>query len=481
MPVTASEHLGLPDDSLEALGAFNAVLDSDTRLFIDPALLRASTIPEFETAATTLERRFQNVMRLLRRAESIGDPYWIAAERLFTFPELKGLCIGYSDVRGTGGAGMGPGFRDGILATAKAAVDAGVDDPAFFELMGILQEGVGADRISDMVGGIVAGEIGAYTERIFDDLGVGDRRNVLIGERTFRLPWNPYNRSPILLVPMDMLRDLPIAESWDEIDAVIAFNEDLRRRVNDIIGSAWRKARHFPKEDLRRKLLEDPELFLDLLRSYRMVPPTGYDFKADPAGEITWVRASRESAQAFPLRLALPDHPTEDDVMRVVLEVCRQFAFLVDVGGLSALLYHEDGRPRRESFSQKLFFGIAFAYCNANDLDISPESDAGRGRVDFKFSHGAAAKVVVEAKLTSNVALNRGFTVQLEEYARAERTGQRVYLVIDVEKKGADARLESFKQLVEETRVAGRAMPAIMYVDARRKASASTFEPVATP
>ena len=276
-------------------------------------------------------------------------------------------------------------------------------------------------------------------------------------------------------MPRDILRDLPVAESWHEIDAVIAFNAELRTRVNSIIGTAWRKARHYPKEYLKRRLLEDPELFREILDSYRKVPPKSYDFKADPAGEIVWVTASREFAARFPVALLLPESPSADDVMRVVLEVCRQFAFLVDIGGLSVLLYRDDGLPRRESFAQKLFYGVAFAYCTANDLDISPEADAGRGRVDFKFSHGARAKVVVEAKLTSNQDLNQGFVVQVEEYAKAEQTDQRVYLVIDVDKSGAAARLQRFKELVDEIRTRQLSSPVVMHVDGRKKASASEY------
>lgn len=477
MAVTVSDHLRISAGALDALGAFDAVLDVDTRLFIDPALLRATTASEFGSAATTLDRRFQDVMGLLQRSTRTGDAYWRAAERLFTFPELKGLCIGYSDVRGTGGSGMGEGLRAQILSTAKAVVDAGIEDPAFFELMGLLEEGVGADRISDMVGGITAAEIAGYSARVFTDLGVEDLRTVIVKNETFSLPWNPFNNSPILLVPRDILRDLPIAESWDEIDGVIAFNADLRARVNSIIGTAWRKARHYPKEYLKRRLLEDPALFREILDSYRKVPPRSYDFKADPAGEVVWVHAAREFAARFPMALLLPLAPSADDVMQVVLEICRQFAFLVDTGGLSVLLYRDDELPRRESFAQKLFYGIAFAYCKANDLDISPETNAGRGSVDFKFSHGARVKVVVEVKLTSNQDLSHGLEVQVEEYARAEQTDQRVYLVIDVDKTGAAARLERFRELVEEFRTSGRSIPVVMHADGRRKASASEYLP----
>ncbi|MBV5349814.1 hypothetical protein JZU71_01240, partial [bacterium] len=65
-------------------------------------------------------------------------------------------------------------------------------------------------------------------------------------------------------------------------------------------------------------------------------------------------------------------------------------------------------------------FGIASSYCIANDLDISPESDAGRGPVDFKFSNGSKGKVLVEIKLTSNNQLQHGFESQLPIYMKAE-------------------------------------------------------------
>lgn len=160
-----------------------------------------------------------------------------------------------------------------------------------------------------------------------------------------------------------------------------------------------------------------------------------------------------------------------------MVEICRQFGFLLDTGGLSVLLYRDDGNPRRESFSQKLFYGIAYAYCRANDLDISPEADVGRGEVDFKFSHGARAKVVVEVKLASNQDLEHGFLVQVEEYAKAEQTEHRVYLVVRVDKAGAEARVDRFKAMVQEKQEAGTKLAVVMYADARKKASASEYEP----
>lgn len=65
-------------------------------------------------------------------------------------------------------------------------------------------------------------------------------------------------------------------------------------------------------------------------------------------------------------------------------------------------MYDSTGKSKHESAAQLLFYGVADSYCAANNIDLSPESNAGRGPVDFKLSRGSTDKVIVEVKLTSN-------------------------------------------------------------------------------
>ncbi len=53
--------------------------------------------------------------------------------------------------------------------------------------------------------------------------------------------------------------------------------------------------------------------------------------------------------------------------------------------------------------------GTANFYCEINNLDISPESNTGRGPVDFKISR-EEDKTVIEIKLTSNNKKRRCLT-----------------------------------------------------------------------
>jgi len=81
---------------------------------------------------------------------------------------------------------------------------------------------------------------------------------------------------------------------------------------------------------------------------------------------------------------------------------------------------------------QRLFYAVALSYCEANDLDISPESDGGAGPVDFKVSSGASAKVLIELKRSSNPKLVDGYTKQLDAYRNSEGTLLAYYVIIDV-------------------------------------------------
>ncbi len=99
-------------------------------------------------------------------------------------------------------------------------------------------------------------------------------------------------------------------------------------------------------------------------------------------------------------------------------------------------MYKENRRPKHESTAQRLFFAVAYSYCKANNIDVSPEIDTGTGKVDFKFSSGFEARTLVEVKLSTNARLVHGYEVQLETYKASEETRSAIYLVIDVGSMG---------------------------------------------
>lgn len=188
-------------------------------------------------------------------------------------------------------------------------------------------------------------------------------------------------------MPRDVLRDLPIAHSWSDIDYVQSVNEEVRRRVNEAIVSTWSKAVRIPKERLRAFLLRNPDVLRSLLEAYADKPAIRYDFERDPAGQVVWHFESRRATRDNPLRLALSSAPTPEEVLQVILTICNKFNDLVENNKLSSLLY-ANGKPKHEEAAQLVFYGVADSYCEANNLDLTREPNAGRGPVDLIFVDG---------------------------------------------------------------------------------------------
>lgn len=472
MPISLSEYIKIDESEFKKTGAFDAILDVDSKLFIDPHLLQATKVPELAKSYERITKLFEELLLILSKSKEEGDIFWRTALRKFYFPELKGLCIGYSS-KGTAGSGMGPSLRIQILRTAKSIVDAGLQEPELFELIGLFEENVGPDRISDMVGRIIVSDLQQYTQRVFEELKTP---TISIQNTPYRSIYNPFNGQPLILLPKEILNDLPIAECWEEIDVICRHNAALRLRINEVIGETWKKATtSVRKSKLREVLVEEPEILDDLINLYRKKPAKIYDFESDPAGQVIWYKVSRQYASNYPLVLELPNEPTVEDVLKTVLTICEKFKDLVENNALSSLLYDSSKKPKREEAAQKVFYGIADSYCSANDIDLSSEANGGRGPVDFKMSRGYKGRVVVEAKLTTNPQLLHGFDTQIEEYKKAEKTHFGVYVVIDV-LGGSPTRLAALKKMILDSKAAGLRIPEVIFVDAIPKESASKYQ-----
>lgn len=453
-----------------ATGAFDPVLTIDTRLFIDPRLLRKTTTPELASSYAKVEEYFQNVMRIVKKISAEKDVFWKAADNLLTFPEVKGLCIGYA-AEGSSGSGMGAELRYDLLTNIRKIVIAGVDDPALFELVGIFQDKVGPDRISDMIAKIVITDLIAFTQRACSDLGIPMESRAFSKKMLQEdLPVNPETNEPIILVPKEILSNLPEATCYGDIATIADYNEELRAELNAMVGGALSALTLTEKKRiLRNTFVAHPDVLRGLLSAYADSDVERYDFESDPSGEVLWYSASKKAVEEYPLALELSANPSLDDVEATVRLICDKFRNLIEDNQLAKLLYNESGRPKHESAAQLLFFGIASSYCLANNLDISPESDAGRGPVDFKFSNGSKGKVLVEIKLTSNNQLQHGFESQLPIYMKAEGAMRGVYLVID---NGgySRARIMRFQECVKN---AASPSPTVIMVDGSVRESAS--------
>lgn len=151
------------------------------------------------------------------------------------------------------------------------------------------------------------------------------------------------------------------------------------------------------------------------------------------------------------------------------LKICNEFRSLIENNRGYELIYGDDDNAR-ERVIQRLLYVSANYYCKLNNLDLSPETNAGMGPVDFKISYGND-KTVIEIKLTSNPNCIHGYTKQLEQYAITENTENKIFMLVKV---GDEERHNNI--IINRIRVlesANQKLAKVIVIDATRKNSAS--------
>lgn len=472
MALRISDVLNKNPKLLDKEGAFNGFVDIDSKFYIDPRLLDISSAPELKTSRKTFEKYFSHIFTLLQNSKSEGDRFWRGAYQRLRFKEIRLIGLGYSS-SSTSGNAIGRIYARTLVETSRELLEAGIKDPTIYELLGLFEEGIGADRISDATASIIFEDLINFSSRVTKKLKIKNTVEIKYNEKRYIVSLNPNTGDPIYLVPKDILTPLPIANSWSDIDLVCTDNQELRNKVNEIIGNTWKDAtnnRKIRKYQLREILFDEPELLRDLINVYKRKPKHKYDFYRDPFGEIIWADIAKDFSKKFPLNLTKYKKLSTKNLIEIVKKICNHFELLIEDNGLNELLWFNN-KLRHERFAQKIYFGIADSYCRANNLDLSPETNSGRGPVDFKISTGYNARVLVEVKYSSSSALVRGYTKQLPTYSNAEKSFHNIYLVIrtGISEKTIKTIIELRRKNIAE----GKRAPEIIVVDGRLKKSAS--------
>lgn len=468
IPITFSEHFNIDSALLAKLNAFDPTLNADTRLYIDPLLLAGSSQLEMRKASQRYREHFLRVVKLVAKSEVVGDLAWRSAKKQLSFPEIPGTCLGYGK-NNINGSGFGPKLSAQILKTTKEVVALGIEDPDLFPALVLFEKNIGADRIGDMVTNVILDDLLDFNQNTLSRLDVETEQFVLGGKRC-HLPRNPFEKkkSPIILIPRDVLRYLPTGENWDEIYIAVADNTELRLRVNTHLGEVFKNEhRNRRKSVAKFQAFANQEAFKTMLVAAKEAARP-YNINKDPKGELTWRGLINTIATTYPRELTRPQKNTLETVTGVTAEIIEQFKFLIEKRDTWKSLWYED-KPLPEKAAQRIFFAVALSYCKANNIDITPESDTGVGPVDFKCSKGFNGRVVVELKLSTNSKVVSGYTKQLEAYKDAEETASAFYVVVDVGRMGKkEERLESIKNNWNKSRPSK-----LVFVDGNPKLSAS--------
>lgn len=175
--------------------------------------------------------------------------------------------------------------------------------------MGLFEDGIGPDRISDMASNVILPDLLAFNARVLKSLaipteGVDRLKNGNSYDADF--PINPCfnDDTPVLLVPANVLRELPIATDWSDVADAAAKNSSLRTQANKQIAEIWATKTRKDKARLRAWALGSEKSFSFYLELLRGAKPTAYDLASDPIGELVWRRIAETIAGDQPFGLA---------------------------------------------------------------------------------------------------------------------------------------------------------------------------------
>jgi hypothetical protein len=466
---------------------FDVLTHTDTPLFVDPFLVWAESDGFWRDAHSHLISFFDMVFDMISESGNNNRHIsWRQASNLLLFPEPAEFRFGVAE-GSPFGSGSGRGLQEDMLSGIQVATSIGMNRIAHVETIALFQGGMGVDRISDVVCNVLKSYFIQYTKEVAARHGVPTVRSEVPNAswsfenrrwvtETHELPLTEVEvvrrgrvrlkPLPVILTPQRFLRDIPIADSnkfwqwsWSQM------SDQLRGDFNyDVASNVRRQLK-------ARMARENPDAVALYLRAVEDLPNEPYPIDEDPRLLVSWYERGRAMiGTPAPRWLDVEESPAS--FLNFVSAVIDEYRHGVENDSWRLLWFGNRGAGERSA--QVLFRSVVGHYCKANDVDLTGESNAGRGPVDFKFSKGWTARALVEIKLARHSSFWDGLFAQTPTYQIAE--GVRVAFFVAVAYTEDEMSTTFQRKLREAASLVSRerniAVQAVL-VDATQKKSAS--------
>lgn len=434
-PKHFSEYFIIDKSKLNKLGVFDPILNYDTKVFVEPMLLKNSSSEIIKNSYQNYTKYFSNLLLLLQTSQNLDDRCWRAAKQMVNFPEYQYTCIGYGS-GSTEGKGSGIEFNDKILKSAKEIVDLADNTPEIFLLLPLLEEGIAGDRISDMVQNIIDDDICQYTQKIMKELNlVGNYGYITKKDNSYKLLLNPYSNLPIKLIPADILSNLPVADKLPSlIEEMSSRNSKLRNVVNRDIGNIWfNTTKTYRKGVLLKELKTNKEFFIETLKALKEYKFEHYDLKQDYEGLYTWLENSQDFINVE-LSKEIKNCPDSlESIEFAVTSIIKHFKDAIENNNMWRTFwtkYGSDYRHVRVFYSQMLFFTVCNTWLTSQASNIMIKLQHDEKNIGLEFTVSGKNKLLVHIKHANNTSLCKGYKNILENHRNSTDT-RNYYIVMN--------------------------------------------------
>jgi hypothetical protein len=399
---------------------FDANLVHDSRVFIDPFLLKNSPVQ----VERDLFDRFGDFFRYAYDKSlevGLGNYTQGDLKKLLTIHEPKYINMGYTVASNEG---HGPSLSDRLLTffidtTARTFVR---ETQAFPEhkynpvSLQVFTYGIGFDGISDITANLIMDYLVAYTNQQAETWGITQYPNMKLDYDGFdfddmkwkrgnyyRLPRNPVRPDePLILVPRRLLR------GFDELHdnpasivmSILRTDPELSAEFASLV---IKPIKEVSIEDIQAVFKSDISVhkrYLEVLEQDRNRP---YNFEKDPLNLLADKRYTGYFANTQ--QPTVNDCNQLNEAVRQLVGVFRRHFETMD-GWKQAWResYRYPMEPALERSIGMVFRGMGLAYFERDaDVHFLPEVGTGNGNVDFLVIHNDCA-IAIEFKLLKNSA-----------------------------------------------------------------------------
>lgn len=457
MKLFFSDYFGVERKVIEDYGAIDISLISDIPLFIDPFLIFYSEKGEYKN----LHSQIINYLIFLKsKASTILNVGELRA--WFKFSEVKQNWFGYSSGNNEG-RGLWLDFARKLNKNLNSIFSVGeeeITESPHLEKLCLIEKGVGRDKISDFTTNLIKQYLLEYTqdfaikylkpEQIIEgstDRAFFDQKLSRWMPRTYKLP--KFGNDYVLLTPEDILTKKDVWINKDDLSERLQFlpegveNDELRAEINNYIRSillpdATNKEY---KEAVRKAIVRFPILMDVYIKEQEENGDQAVKISKAEVEDIKLIfnegaRMAVNSLEKLDF-YNLPDNSYSEALDKAL--VLKKF---IEADGYK-LFYNTDGKLITEREDDlHLLYKLIWRADKLRRADVNPETDHGRGPIDFAVSNGAADKTLVEFKVGSNTQLRRNLLRQVEVYKLADAANndsRKVYVITYFSKKELDS------------------------------------------
>jgi hypothetical protein len=423
---------------------FDPILTVDTYLFIDPTLLYKSTHEYFPQVYKKLLAYFNHIFELVKRSKNDEkSASHREAVKLVSLGESSGLCLGYT-WGGILGSGVGKILAKKLLYSMWVSYDKkGLHRIEFIEQIPFSKTKIGPDRLSDTIANIICPSLINYTQNVCNKhnihmqthkfkYGVFNKKTHEWSPAKVKIPINPFNNRPILLIPKEFIQQKSIITNRD----YWRFRSDNQVSNKDFDFTDTEKSDN--NQTIYKLIQDHPIKYRDFIKAVLEQKKNPYDFDLDPMNIEKGYSATEEFIENNSSK-----HTVQfwEDLLPFLNNGVRLFKqYIEDEEGWQRL-WESENNPCLEHSAQNLFYGFLKHYCLQKNVTFLPEYETGRRPLLFNTDTMGSLRFWIRVRLAQHLLTGRNPKQKLIKEANNYDYENGIYLVVlltDYEKNQMD-------------------------------------------